>query len=106
MNQAYVSGEAFDILGVRPERGSLFSKEQDRIPPARALAVLSYDFWERRFGREPNIVGRRMAINGREVEIVGVARQGFWGVEPGKFVDVWLPGTLQVPFVLNTPGAY
>ncbi len=106
INRAYISGEAFDILGIRPAVGGFFSKEEDRIPQDRALAVISYDFWESRFQRYPNIVGQRIGIDGKEAEIIGVTRKGFRGVEPGKFVDVWLPGTLQTPYVLRNPGAY
>ncbi len=106
INRAFVSGEAFDILGITPAIGGLFSKEQDRVPQARALAVISYAFWESHFHRDPHIVGRRIAIDGTEAEITGVTRKGFWGVEPGKFVDVWLPGTLHAPYVLSNPGAY
>lgn len=84
INRAYVSGEGFDILGIRPEIGDLFSKEGDRIPQGRALAVISYKFWESRFRRDPNILGQRIAIDGKEVEIIGVTRKGFWGVEPGN----------------------
>ncbi len=106
INRAYISGEAFDILGIHPAMGSFFSKEQDRLPQGRGLAVLSYNFWERRFQRDPTVVGRRIVIDDKEVEIIGVTHNRFWGVEPGKFVDVWLPGTLFAPYVLRNPGAY
>ncbi len=51
-------------------------------------------------------MGRKIPIDDKEVQIIGVARKGFWGVEPGKFVDVWLPGALQMPFVLQSPGVF
>ncbi len=106
INRAYISGEAFDILGIRPAMGGFFSKEQDRIQQGRALAVISYEFWERRFRRDPTVVGRRILVDDKELEIIGVTPKGFWGVKPGKFVDVWLPGTLFAPYVLRNPGAY
>ncbi len=106
INRAWISGQSFDILGVRPIIGRLFSKEEDRVPQGRALAVISYDFWQRRFQRDPHILGQRVSMDGQEVEIIGVAQEGFWGVEPGKFVDVWVPGSLHDPRILTNPGAY
>lgn len=93
INRAFVSGEAFDILGVPPAAGRLFSAEEDRIPRSHAVAVLSYDYWRKRFQADPAVVGRNLTIEGKAYEITGVAREGFFGVEPGKFVDVWLPGS-------------
>ncbi len=93
LTRAFTSGEGFDLLGVRPALGRLFSPEQDRIPLTRPVAVLSYDFWQRRFQADPAVVGRTIAIDGKVFEITGITQKGFFGVEPGKFVDVWLPGT-------------
>jgi predicted permease len=104
INKAFVSGEAFDMLGVPPAIGRLFSADDDRLPPGRAVAVLSYDYWRRRFQADPAIVGRDLKIEGKMYKITGVAREGFFGVEPGKFVDVWLPGTLYDPRALGDSG--
>jgi predicted permease len=104
INKAFVSGEAFDILGVPAAAGRLFSAEDDRMPPGRAVAVLSNDYWRRRFHADPAVVGRDLRIEGKAYEITGVARAGFFGVEPGKFVDVWLPGTLYEPRALGDSG--
>ena len=93
ITKAYTSGEGFDVLGVRPVAGRLFSKEEDRIPPGRPVVVLSYQYWRARFLADPTIVGRTLKIEGKAYEVAGVAQEGFFGVEPGKFVDVWLPGT-------------
>ena len=93
INQSYVSGEAFGILGVRAAVGRLFSAEQDRVPQEHALAVLSYEYWQRRFQGDPAVIGRRLVIAGAYFEIIGVAQKGFFGVEPGRFADVWVPGS-------------
>jgi predicted permease len=93
VNKAYISGDGFDVLGIRPAAGHLFSADDDRIPPSRAVAVLSYEYWHRRFGTDPDVIGRYLKVEGKSYEIAGVAREGFFGVEPGKFVDVWLPAT-------------
>ena len=104
MNKAFVSGEAFDMLGVRPAVGRLFSADEDRIPPGRAFAVLSFEYWKRRFQADPAIVGKSLKIDGQPYEIIGIAREGFFGVEPGVFVDVWLPATQYDPQAFTEPG--
>ena len=55
------------------------------------MAVLSYDFWSRRFGSNPGVLGRWMTIREEQLQIVGVAAKGFTGVEPGIMTDVWAP---------------
>jgi predicted permease len=96
-NRQLVSGEAFEILGVGPTAGRLFSKEEDGAPGQHAVAVLSYDYWMRRFGGDRGAIGRRIQIFGVSYTIQGVAQQGFFGVEPGKFVDIWIPATMYTP---------
>jgi hypothetical protein len=94
--EQFVSPDAFDVLGVPSAQGRLFSLAEDRFPAPRSVVVLSYEYWRRRFGMEPGIVGQSFIVNGRTYSILGVAREGFSGAEPGKFVDVWLPITLNV----------
>lgn len=89
----YVSGNAFRMLGVRPALGRLFSPNDDRMPEGRAVAVLSYEYWTRRFDRDPKVLGQMLKIDGKTYEVIGVTRKGFFGVEPGIFVDVWVPAT-------------
>src|SRR5258706_2886440 len=85
----FVSGEAFEILKVPPALGRLFSTEEDRIPGGHPVVVISHDYWQRRFHADPHVLGQRMQIWGKSYSIIGVARQGFFGVEPCQFVDVW-----------------
>jgi predicted permease len=103
VNRGYVSGNAFDLLGVRPAAGRLFSAEQDRLPPDRPLVVLSYRYWQRRFGADPTILGKNLLIGGKAFEILGVAQKGFFGVEPGRFADIWVPGTQYEARALTEP---
>jgi predicted permease len=104
VNRAFLSGVAFDMLGIRAALGRLFSPEEDRLPPGPGFAVLSYDYWQRRFQANPKVIGREFVLNGQTYEIIGVSRQGFFGVEPGKFVDVWLPATQYESRALTDPG--
>jgi predicted permease len=100
--QEFVSPDAFDVLGVPPALGRLLSGSDDRFPSPRAVVVLSFEYWQRRFGADPSILGQRMTLNGRLFSILGVARRGFSGVEPGKFVDLWLPITLTDPAIFTS----
>jgi predicted permease len=99
----YLSPNAFDVLGVTPALGRLFSPAEDRFPSPRAVMVVSHDYWQRRFGADPSITNRSLIVSGRTYSIIGVARAGFSGDEPGKFVDVWFPITLFDPSIFTNP---
>ena len=87
----WVSGEAFPILGVKPALGRVLASTDDINPGQHPVAVLSYDFWTRRFGRRPDVLGRWVTIREKPLQIVGVAANGFTGVEPGIMTDLWAP---------------
>ena len=88
ITRQFVSEDAFEVLGVGPAAGRLL------MPEGRAVVVLSYDYWRKRFQADPGVVGRNLRIEGKAYEIVGVARAGFFGVEPGRFIDAWLPASV------------
>ena len=101
VTRQFVSPNAFDILGVPPALGRLLSPGEDYYPSPRPVVVLSHDYWRRRFGADPSVLGRRFILDGRTYSILGVTREGFTGIEPGKFVDVWLPITLTDPNIFT-----
>jgi predicted permease len=103
----YVSGNFFATLSVAPARGRVLTAADDRREaPARA-AVLSHAFWQRRFGGDPSVVGRVFTLDREfQYEIVGVAREGFTGVEPGILTDFWIPATTARPDALTSPGQH
>src|SRR5580698_129990 len=68
----YVSGWMFPTLGLRPALGRLFTENDDLKPGAHPYAVLSYDYWTRRFARDPNVIGRTFRMGDGQFEIVGV----------------------------------
>jgi predicted permease len=84
-----VSGDYFRGLGARPALGRLLSADDERS--AAQVAVISHAYWSRRFGADPAIVGRPIAINHLPFTVVGVAAPGFFGVQPGRAPDVWVP---------------
>jgi predicted permease len=90
-----VSGSFFGTLGVGPALGRVFSPEDDRKPGAHPVVVLSHSFWERKFAKDPEIVGRTVVVNGHPMAVVGVAARGFHGVEVGESYDVYVPLMMQ-----------
>jgi predicted permease len=92
LNGQLVTGDYFDLLGVEPQLGRLIGQSDDRTPDAHPVAVISYALWAGRFGADPQIVGRRVAVNNNELDIIGVAERGFTGTDVvGSNTDVWIP---------------
>jgi predicted permease len=71
-----VSSNLLPMLGVRPAIGRLFTADEDTQTPASS-ALLGHGTWTRRYGRDPNVIGRRLELNGRGYQIVGVLPEGF-----------------------------
>jgi predicted permease len=84
-----VSGNLFSGLGVTMARGRGFDLNDEK--QHAQIAVLSYAFWTRRFGRNPGALGQNLYVKGIPFTIAGVASEGFSGVEPGNFTDFWIP---------------
>jgi predicted permease len=91
----YVSGGMFEAFGLRPAAGRLFAESDDLKPGAHPVAVLSHDYWSRRFGQNPDVVGHTFRIADRIYEIVGVANAGFTGTEPGTVIDIFMPAMMH-----------
>jgi len=84
-----VSGNYFDVLGVGAAAGRTLGSDDDRTPGSHPVVVLSYAFWQRRFARSPDVVGRSVTVNGTPFTVVGVATRGFFGTKPGFGPDIW-----------------
>jgi putative ABC transport system permease protein len=87
----YVSGSMFDCFGLKPAFGRLLTPQDDDKPSATPYAVISAQYWHRRFQKDPAVVGRTFRFGNHVFEIVGVAAAPFTGTEPGKMVDVFVP---------------
>ncbi|HEV2326700.1 MAG TPA: ABC transporter permease [Terracidiphilus sp.] len=96
----YVSGKMFGTFGLRPAAGRLLAESDDTTPGASPYAVLSYDYWTHRFGKDPGVIGRSLYLGEHSYEIVGVAPKGFTGTEPGTPIDIFLP-TMMNPGVMH-----
>src|SRR5205823_5604955 len=86
-----VSGNYFPVLGVRPALGRVLDAGDDGLPGASPFAVLSYGYWSRRFGANPQVVGQNVVLNSYPFAVVGVAARGFNGLLKGQNVDVFVP---------------
>jgi predicted permease len=76
----YVTGNFFDVLGVKPVLGRLILPSEGRTAGADPVLVISYAYWKSRFNRDPRIIGRKVTVNGHPMTLVGVAPQGFHGL--------------------------
>ena len=86
-----VTGDYFSVLGVPIAAGRGFTPEEDRTPGTHPVAVISHDLWKRAFGLDRGVIGRSVHLNDTEFTVVGVAGEGFCGLEVGDAVDIWLP---------------
>jgi len=86
-----VSGDFFSVLGVRPILGRLLGPEDDQPGCALGGANISYSFWQRNFGGDPAIVGKRLTLDNNSFEIVGVTPPNFNGISVGDTYDVAVP---------------
>ena len=86
-----VTGNYFDVLGVKPALGRAFLPEEDRTPGSHPVAILSYGTWQSRFGADPAIVGQAISLNNRAYTVVGVAPKGFAGTEVAYAPEFWVP---------------
>ena len=106
-----VSGEYFQVLGTSALIGRTFTAEEDRTPGAHPVAVVSHAFWTRRFGADPEVIGRSMTLEHQPFTIVGVTRPAFFGEAVGRAPEVWVPMMMHPttlrpgPSLLGDPAA-
>lgn len=94
-NVSMVSGEYFNVLGIRAYRGRTFTAEVDKAPHASPVAVISHSYWRDRFGLDQSVIGRKIRIRRTMFDIIGVAQAGFSGETVGASTDIWVPLTMQ-----------
>jgi predicted permease len=88
----FVSGNFFEVLGVKPVAGRFFrTEEQEEVPGKHAVAVISEPFWQRHFNADPAVIGKTIRLNGHELTVLGVAPAQFAGTIVGLSFDVWVP---------------
>src|SRR5262249_18579395 len=88
------SGQYFSALGVKAMLGRTLTPANDQTQ-GETVAVISDGFWQKRFARDPAVVGKNISINGRSFNVIGVTPPSFFGVSLDYAVDVWAPFSAQ-----------
>jgi predicted permease len=99
-----VSGNYFNVLGVKPALGRVFSLEDETAPGANNVAVLSYGYWARHFGSDPDVLNKPLTVNDVAFTVVGVTRPGFDGIQIGQRPDIFIPVTMKAQMTPNWDG--
>jgi predicted permease len=97
-----VTGNYFEALGVKAALGRTISLDDDRMPGAHPVVVVSYRYWQQRLGGAADAIGKDVTVNSRSYSIIGVAPQGFYGTEIISAPDMWFPMMMQMQL---EPGA-
>lgn len=87
----WVSGDAFNVLGVPPVLGRVFTAADDRRGCGSPGVVISYPFWQREFGGQATVLGSKISLDGHPFEVIGVTPAGFFGMEVGRSYDIAVP---------------
>jgi predicted permease len=95
MNVQLVSGSYFSMLGVKPLLGRAFTEAEDAPAGGHPVAVVSYSWWWRRFGRDPAIVGKTVTLGSTVYSIIGVTPPEFFGTSVGQSPDLWIPLSME-----------
>jgi predicted permease len=88
---AVVSGNYFSVLRVKPLLGRFFAPDEDAVPDRNPVAVISFGLWQSRFAGDPDIVGKRLRVNGAPFTVIGVTPEEFRGVLTGAANEMWIP---------------
>jgi predicted permease len=96
-----VSGNYFDVLGIKPALGRFFLPQEDRISGAQAVVVIGYAFWTRKFAANPSAIGATLGLNNRPYTIIGVAPKSFHGANTLVSSDLWVPMTMYPQMLPN-----
>jgi predicted permease len=90
-----VTGNYFEVLGVRPALGRVLSPADDDVQGAHPVLVLSHAYWMRHFGGDTGALNQTILVNNTEMTIVGVAQAGFSGIQVGQTPDILVPMTMK-----------
>ncbi len=104
VNVELVTGNYFDVVGVRAAIGRVFTPADDQSPMGHPVAVLSYEYWQRRFGGDASIVGRKVTLNGIPMTVVGVSAAGYQGLVRSASDDVRVPMMMKDVFTPTWKG--
>jgi predicted permease len=95
LNGQLVSGNYFDVLGVKAAQGRTFSPEEGNKPGAYPVVVLSDGLWKRRFGGDPALIGKQITLNQQQFNVIGVAPKNFHGTFAIGTPDLWISDAMH-----------
>jgi predicted permease len=95
INVELVSGTYFDMLGVRPLLGRVLTDADDRTPGGHPVVVANYSWWQRRFAKDANVIGKTVTIRSTAYTVIGVAPPEFFGATVGQSPDMWIPLAME-----------
>ena len=106
----FVTANVFDVLGVRPLAGRVFTAEED-VPNGPPLAVLGYPLWQSRYGADPSIIGRTLTINDVPVQVIGIMPAGFrlptdFNDDAAAPTELWRPQQFDLKQLSRSHGYY
>jgi predicted permease len=96
-----VSGTYFGVLGIGTVLGRAIGPEDDRVPDGHPVVVLSYDYWKRRFGGDPQIIGKTLLVNNYQMAVIGVSPPGFDGIEVGSSTKIFIPVMMEKEIIIG-----
>jgi predicted permease len=100
----YVTGNYFDVLGVKPAAGRLILPTEGKVPGADPVIVLSYSLWQARFGGDPNMIGKKVRVDGHPFTVIGVTAEGFHGLTPLVDARAYIPFAMHVSLTADFHG--
>ena len=99
-----VSGNYFDVLGVQPAFGRLFTADDDRRQGGHPLVILSHAYWMQHFGGDPGILNQTLLVNNTPLTVIGVAQKGFDGIQVGQTPQIFVPMMMKPQMTPNRNG--
>lgn len=99
-----VSGNYFEVLGLKPALGRLFTSEDDKTPGAHQVVVLTHGFWTRQLGGRADVLNQLVIVNGQPMTIVGILPATFQSETPGREMDVYAPIRMKAQMTPNWDG--
>jgi predicted permease len=100
-----VTGNYFSVFDVPMQRGRAFTAAHDQLSFTEPSAVISDNFWKRRFNSDPDIVGKQLILNGNRFFVIGIASPVFTGTDPTNLTDIWVPVTQWATIVQKVVAA-
>ena len=91
-----VSGSYFNVLGIQPRLGRLIGESDDLEPGAHPVVVIGEDYWRTQLAGDPNVIGKKVTVNGYPMTVIGIAPSGFGGMDPLATASLWMPAAMAV----------